>query len=367
MEIGEKRLGILIVDDDKGDRRQLTRALAQAGVLCECVETETIEAALGACEARDFDCAVVDYALPGNDGLACIPALRQRLPFMPIIMATGKGDEMIAAAAIKLGACDYIPKAQIQPQSIRRVIDGALEKADLQRRIAQQQEELEKFAAVLVHDLKSPITAIRAFARYIESGIRSEPPDRDTLASHCRHIGNSVRRMEALINTLYEYTKADAYVALRPVEMHEVMSDAISNLETTIDERQARVTHGELPVVMGSHAQLTELLQNLIGNSLKYCEAPVPIVEVAATRDGDRAWRFAVKDNGIGIAEKNRRRIFEPFERLHGTGKYEGSGLGLAICKKIVERHGGAIWCEGGGQNGSTFFFTLPETISSHG
>lgn len=138
------------------------------------------------------------------------------------------------------------------------------------------------------------------------------------------------------------------------------MADTLSNLEHMIEERGARVTHSEMPAIVGNAPQLTQLLQNLIGNGIKYCESAPPTVHVAAAPDRDSAWLFAVTDNGIGIPEESYRQVFEPFKRLHPTGKYEGTGLGLATCKKIVERHGGAIWCESTKGKGTTFFFTLP-------
>lgn len=352
-------LDILIVDDDEGDRKIMRRALQRSGAAREIVEAVDIEAALAACDGRAFDCAIVDYRMPGYDGLHGVTALHTRFPYMPIVMATSHGDEVVAAEALKRGAADYIPKANVQPESIRRVLDSALEKAALRRELARRQDELEKFAAVLVHDLRAPITAIRAFARYIDQGLKAETPDSETIAAQCRHIVECGRRMDALIGALYEYTKADAQVGFEPVDMDGVLGETLSNLEPTIARRNARVEHGALPTVIGNWPQLAELLQNLIDNSLKYCEAAAPLIEIEARPEPDNVWRFSIRDNGIGIAEKHRQRIFEAFERLHGTGKYEGTGLGLAICKKIIDRHGGAIWCEGNDGPGSTFVFTL--------
>ncbi|HZP69529.1 MAG TPA: ATP-binding protein [Pseudolabrys sp.] len=356
-------LRILIVDDDHADRRHVMHVMKEAGLPCSFVETVSLEDAVEACKQQTFEFAIVDYHLPGADGLNCISYFQARIPDMPVVMITGRGDEIVAAQAIKAGAMDYIPKKNVQEASIRRIVKTALERAELRRRIAQQQEELEKFAAVLVHDLRAPITAVQAFARYIESGLRATSPDRDTISDHCRGIVKAVRRMDALINTLYKYTKADAEITLHPVDMNQVMVDAMTDLQNTIKERRARIKCGNLPVVAGDASELTELLENLIGNSLKYCEAETPIVDVTAAPDGKDTWRFAVKDNGIGISEQYRQKIFAPFERLHGTGKYDGAGLGLAICKKIVERHGGTIWCESSASQGTIFFFTLKEAV----
>jgi DNA-binding NtrC family response regulator len=145
--VAHGRLNILIADDDEGDRKQLRRALEQAGLSCECVETRSMNEAQEACDKCVFDCAIVDYRMPGYDGLHGIAALHQRLPHMPIIMATGQGDERVAAEAMKRGASDYIPKSQINKASIRRVIENALDKATLRRKVAEQREDaLRRFA-----------------------------------------------------------------------------------------------------------------------------------------------------------------------------------------------------------------------------
>jgi signal transduction histidine kinase len=120
------------------------------------------------------------------------------------------------------------------------------------------------------------------------------------------------------------------------------------------------VTHDDLPLVFGHAPLLTQLLQNLIGNGIKYCEADTPTVQISANPEAKGFWRISVRDNGIGIDKKFHQQIFEPFERLHDRGKYEGTGLGLATCKKIVERHGGRIWCESNQDRGTTFNFSLP-------
>jgi signal transduction histidine kinase len=143
-----------------------------------------------------------------------------------------------------------------------------------------------------------------------------------------------------------------------------VVEDALSNLDQVISKRGARVTHDDLPSVFGHAPLLTQLLQNLIGNGIKYCEADTPTLRISAHPEANGFWRISVRDNGIGIDEKFYRQIFEPFERLHGRGKYEGTGLGLATCKKIVERHGGRIWCESNQDGGTTFNFSLPASAA---
>ena len=164
--------------------------------------------------------------------------------------------------------------------------------------------------------------------------------------------------MGALIEILRRCAISEERVVFEPVEMRDVMIDTLANLEDAIRSRGAQVTYGELPRVSGT-PQLGQLLQNLIGNGIKYCEAEIPLVDVSAQPVDGNTWQFSVKDNGIGIPEKSHQDIFEPFHRLRSEAKYEGTGLGLATCKKIVERHGGTISCQSSEGHGTTFVFTL--------
>ncbi len=349
-------LTILIADDDDNDRKHIQRALKQGGLLCICSEASSAEEALEACQARAFDCAIVDYNLPGEDGLAGITGLHKSLPHMAIIMLTGSGDEAVAVQAMQRGALDYMSKKNMDARSIAHSIENAVAKASLLKTVAQQRNELEVFSRVLVHDLTSPIHSALGFADLIEENINQGKPEE--LHLYCGRVIKGLKRMAALIETLQRYANSEEQVAFEPVEMREVMTDTLANLQDLIRKRGARVTCGELPRVSGT-PQLGQLLQNLIGNGIKYCEAEIPIVHITAKPVDDSVWQFSVRDNGIGIPEKNYLDVFEPFHRLRSEAKYEGTGLGLATCKKIVERHGGIISCRSLESQGTTFLFTL--------
>jgi len=143
--------------------------------------------------------------------------------------------------------------------------------------------------------------------------------------------------------------------------MNVIFDQAVANCTASIRDGQARVTREELPTVRGDLSQLTQLLQDLIGNAVKFRKPDVPPeIHVGSRRDGEY-WQFWIQDNGIGISPNQVDRIFRVFQRLHTQDQYPGTGLGLAICKKIVERHGGRIWAESQPGQGSTFRFTLPE------
>jgi light-regulated signal transduction histidine kinase (bacteriophytochrome) len=126
-----------------------------------------------------------------------------------------------------------------------------------------------------------------------------------------------------------------------------------------VAEAGATVTSDPLPRVLADHGLLVHLLQNLIGNALKFRRDEPPCVHVGAVREGER-WIFSVRDNGIGIESRHQERIFQVFQRLHTRARYPGTGIGLALCRKIVERHGGTIWVRSLPGKGSTFWFTLP-------
>ena len=359
----EEPLRILIVDDDTGERKQVTSALQEAGLALRCIVARSAGDAVEACQRSTFDCAIVDYHLTGEDGLSSLKTLHTLFPYMALIMITGHGDESVATEAMKVGALDYLPKKNLDAKSIRRSVENAVVKAKLLKTVAEQREDLEVFSQVLVHDLKGPIHNLLFMAALIEDGIKQAiaegfaPGQLEEIGSYFPSLGRSIKRMDTLIETVYRYTTAQAEVEFRPVAMNEVAADALDNLKQTIRDRRAQVTCGDLPVVSGS-PQLVQLLQNLIANAIKYCD-DVPQIAIDATLLEDGLWQFTVQDNGIGIPEQSYKQVFEPFQRLHAIGKYEGAGLGLATCRKIVERHGGTISCISKPGGGTTFFFTL--------
>ena len=166
--------------------------------------------------------------------------------------------------------------------------------------------------------------------------------------------------MEALLRDLREYWSVNEQKIERlvPVECNQSLEKALALLQMPIEESGAVVTHDPLPTVLGDATRLGQVVQNLIGNALKFRGPAPPRIHVSAQWEG-KQWRFSVRDNGIGIDPAQAGRLFQVFRRLHTRKEYPGTGIGLAICKKIVERHGGQIWVESEAGKGSTFFFTL--------
>jgi PAS domain S-box-containing protein len=225
---------------------------------------------------------------------------------------------------------------------------------DLQR----SNTELEQFAYIASHDLQEPLRMIASYTQLLERRYKDRLDDdaREFIA----YAVDGARRMQTLINDLLLYSRVGTRArAFEPVETATAFAHALDNLQVAVEEAGAQVTHDTLPAVNGDLTQLTQLLQNLLGNALKFRAAAPPRIHLSAERQGEE-WLFRVRDNGIGIAPEDSERIFLVFQRLHSREEYSGTGIGLAVCQKIVERHGGRIWVESQVGQGATFCFTLP-------
>jgi len=175
---------------------------------------------------------------------------------------------------------------------------------------------------------------------------------------------DGAQRMQTLINDLLAYSRVGTRgKPFEPVEMNDVLTVAKANLKVAIEESGAEVVVDQLPTIDADRTQMIQLMQNLIGNAMKFRRPDSkPRVTVGATPDpATKLWHFTVADNGIGIDPEHHERIFVIFQRLHTREHYQGTGIGLAVCRKIVERHEGKIWVDSREGEGSTFHFTLPE------
>jgi PAS domain S-box-containing protein len=225
-------------------------------------------------------------------------------------------------------------------------------------------QELERFAYVASHDLQEPLRTVSSFSQLLARRYRTKL-DQDA-DEFIEFIVNGAARMQTLINDLLAFsrvgTRGRPFAA---VACETILATALANLEAATTESGSVVTHDPLPQVVGDESQLVQLLQNLIGNAIKFRRPDVPSrIHVTAIRRPD-GWQFSVCDNGVGIEARYFERIFIIFQRLHERAAYPGTGIGLAICKKIVERHGGRMWVESQPGRGSTFYFTLSANYPS--
>jgi light-regulated signal transduction histidine kinase (bacteriophytochrome) len=216
--------------------------------------------------------------------------------------------------------------------------------------------ELEDYASVTSHDLQGPLVTIGMYAELLTQRVKD--PDARELAAHIRDGAASMRR---LVRELLAYARLERHAGRRErVALEDAVQEARENLAGPIADANAEIVVGDLPIVTGDPARLTQLLQNLLTNAIKFTEDGLPRVEISAQPEPHDMVRVSVRDHGIGFAEGQSDVIFRPFHRLHGADRFEGTGIGLAVCQKIVDQHGGRIWAEGRPGEGATFHFTLP-------
>jgi signal transduction histidine kinase len=350
----EHLLNVLVIDDSDDDRKLYQRVLRLAfGDRLNLLEETNGESGLDAIEKAEPHCVLLDYSLPGRDGIEVLRRIRNKHLHLPIIILTGQGNEAIAARSIKEGAQDYITKSEITPEALKRAIRTAIENGTQQKRINEQHLALETFTQALAHDLKEPVHTICSFVK-LACDCEIESDKRDEYMHHIRGAGE---RMTVLIDTLLSYTQLDGLGEPQHevFSLNEAVTAAKANLLALFGERDTMTSVGPLPEVTACRIQIVQVLQNLMSNAVSHSLRPVHI-RIGVERDGE-AMRIFVRDDGPGIAPEYQRQIFEPFRRLNRANTR--CGLGLAICKKIVEAHGGKIGCESEIGHGSNFFFNL--------
>ncbi|AFM23768.1 transporter substrate-binding domain-containing protein [Desulfomonile tiedjei] len=221
--------------------------------------------------------------------------------------------------------------------------------------------DLEHFAYVASHDLQEPLRTVASALQMFEKKHKGKfDKDSDQLIDFAV---NGAKRMRSLIRDLLTYSRLDTQgQSFTAVDMTEVLDRSIENCGSLIKEKGTEITYDRMPTITGDPLQLVQLLQNLIGNAVKFGPAVSSKVHVSAQQNGNE-WVFSVKDNGTGIKEKYFDRIFVIFQQLSKKGPFHGTGIGLAIVKKIVERHHGRVWVESEVGVGSTFYFAIPNRI----
>lgn len=242
-----------------------------------------------------------------------------------------------------------------------RVQERTAELEIYMKKLQQTNQDLQDFVFMASHDIKEPLRKITAFGNILERDHSSclGGEGKDCLD----RMLNATERMQSLLKSLLDYSRVTRREErFTQVDLGAIVKEVLSDLETVIEKTGAKVQVSCLPTVEADPTDMRQLLQNLIGNALKYHrEASKPIVKVSSASIGTEFYEILVEDNGIGFEEKHLDRIFAPFQRLHGrSSQYEGTGIGLAICHKIVERHRGIITARSTPGAGTTFTVKLP-------
>lgn len=278
----------------------------------------------------------------------------------------------LLTAILALIAISYFQyRASQRRQEYNEQLEGEVQKRTLElnlsneeliesnKRLEQSNTELERFAYIASHDLKSPLRNIISFLNLIERRLKGIG-DND-LREYIRFATDNARQMHSLIQDVLEFSKIDSEKKIEKenVDLNDSIVLVVQNLQDAMQKRNAIVTSMGLPIIESNSVHVIQLFQNLISNGIKYNENTVPQVFIRYRKDEDQHM-FAISDNGIGIPQEYHEQIFQMFKRLHTKDKYKGTGIGLAICTKIINHLGGKIWLESLPGKGSTFYFTIP-------
>jgi len=289
----------------------------------------------------------------------------------PVKRPMGKETELFA---LKKDGCEFPVEVGLNPielegetKVIASVIDITEQKKQIEilsnyaEQLKKSNSYLQEFAYVASHDLQEPLRMVSSYTQLLAQQYQDKL-DEDA-NDFIKFAVDGAKRMQILIQDLLEFSRLSTQdIAKTSVDMNELFDAALANLTMVINESGTTVSKDELPGVSGDYGQLRQLLQNLIGNAVKYRHPDRDNrIHVSVQRCKD-AWQFCVEDNGIGIQDEFYERIFEIFKRLHSSAQYSGTGIGLALCKRIVESHHGKLWVESENGQGSKFFFTLPDT-----
>lgn len=354
---------ILLVDDDPDELELVGDFLHRAFPASEVRTAGDGGMALKICEEAAFDCVILDYNMPGFNGLACAQRLREGFPYLPIVLSTGVGDEVLAAHAVQSGVTDYLPKSRITADSLRRTVEHAMQVTGQARTIDEQRSELETFAYALAHDFKQPIRQIRTFSTLVGEAVRGGQTA--GLDQHLEFLDNAARRLADLVDVMSEYTLLSKPPAIGAVDLNLVLTGVRASLGPYLEDRGGELVVDRAPVVRGNETLTEQVLQNLIVNGLKYNKSRVPLVRI--TFEVDRqSCVIKVEDNGIGMETEYLEEIFKPLARLHSNKEYPGSGLGLTLARKAVQAQSGSIWCASEVGSGSQFFVKLPLAYATH-
>ncbi len=251
-------------------------------------------------------------------------------------------------------------------QTISQLETAAQELKIHARALSLKNEDLQQFAYASSHDLQEPLRSISNFVNILDR--RASQQLSEEHKTYLGIIQNSTERMRNLIHAILDYSRIGRNPKFESINCNEVLAAVLIDLDFALKSSGATIQANSLPDIVGYKTEFTLLLQNLIGNALKFHRKGIaPLVKISAfVKDQD--YVFSVADNGIGIESQYIHKIFQLFSRLHSKEEYEGTGIGLTHCKKITDLHGGKIWVESVPGQGATFYFTIPryQKISTH-
>ncbi len=361
------RPNILIVDDRKENLLATEKVLKHldAGIF----KANSGNEALSLMLRHKFAVVLLDVQMPEMDGfeVAMLMQDHESMRRIPIIFVTAiSKEEKYASQAAEIGAVDYIFKP-INPDILRSKVKVYLDIYVQQEQILklnvvlrQSNEELERFAYICSHDMQEPVRMMNSYGGLLEKN--AVPLLDDKGKKYLTFIISNAQRMQKMIQDILTFSRIGREeVKVEMVDCNAIAREVLAEFETVIKEKNARTQCDSLPTLETSPTLMRVLLQNLLGNALKFQDGSKPPEITIMAERGQSFWRFTVSDNGIGIDPAFHHKIFAIFQRLHRKEDYPGTGIGLSTCKKFVELCGGTIGFESASGRGTTFFFTLPQ------
>ncbi|WP_422359723.1 sensor histidine kinase [Reichenbachiella sp.] len=294
-----------------------------------------------------------------SSGFFDIPDIEQQGKGVELIGRKKSGEEFPIEVSLSPLETDdgALVSAAIRDITFRKDAEDSMELFSQQ--LQNKNKELEQFTYVASHDLQEPLRTITSFSEMLVEKYKNQFDE--TGKKSLQFILDATGRMSQLIKGLLDYGRLGKSEAKENINCNDLMADLKKDLTTGLEESKTKLDVSDLPSVNGYPVELRLLLQNLISNAMKFRKPEeTPVIQIKAKKKRGEVV-FSVKDNGIGIADEHRERIFEIFQRLHNKNKYEGTGIGLAHCRKIVELHGGQIWVESEPDMGSSFYFSIPK------
>jgi len=369
--VPKPKLRVLLVEDNSLDAELVIRALRKNSFDVEAVmivqDEDSFIEALG---THSPEVVLADYNLPNWKGMEALTILRRQNLDIPMILVSGALGDVLAVECIRQGATDYVLKDGLArlPEVVRRALQEKYERSlrhqaekDLAKKadeLARSNADLEQFAYVASHDLQEPLRMVASYTQLLSERYRGKLDE--NADKFIGYASEGALRMQVLIQDLLAFSRVGrANATCTNVDCKSLMEEVRKSLASAIQESGAVITETNLPSVWTDRTQMSQVLQNLIGNAIKFRGKKLPIISIRAEKTGEH-WLFSVTDNGIGISSEFAENIFVVFQRLHARTEYPGNGIGLAICKKIIERGGGKIWVESQAGSGSTFKFTIP-------
>ncbi len=369
---------ILIVGDEPGNVLPLEQMLIQEGYEYLHSASDSTQF-LGLFAEIHPDLVLLDLNMPRMDGFEVMKQLKAIDPksLVPILVLTALKDEETKLRALRSGAKDFLSKPFDLTEAslrIKNLLEMRLlhQKVQMHNQILEEQvqirtaelersaEELTNFAYIASHDLQEPLRKVIAFGDRLAAKFDSVL--NDTGRDYIERMQKSAIRMKGLIDDLLHFSQVTmSSTPFQEINLNEVISEVLSDLEVQIERTNGRVEVDTLPNIEGKKFQMRQLFQNLISNGLKYhSDEVVPVIKIKYAGFENDLEKIYIEDNGKGFDEKYLDRIFRPFERLHGRSEYGGTGMGLAICHKIVAHHKGQITAKSQPHQGATFIVKLP-------